>query len=123
MIKHSVGEVSVERGGKKIIAVVGTPVQVEDRVRTGPKGTVGITLRDNTLLSAGPNSLLTINQFAFDALSQAGAMSIGVQRGTLAASSGQIAKKNPEAVSFRTPTSVLGIRGTEFVVEVVGGGE
>ena len=34
--------------------------------------------------------------------------------------SGKIAKRTPESVDFHTPTSILGVRGTEFVIEVEG---
>lgn len=123
MIKVSQGSVSIERSGGRTAAVVGSPVEVGDKVRTGADGAVGVTLRDNTLLSAGPNSLLTIDRFNYDTTSQEGAMSIGIRKGTLSVASGRIAKRSPESVDFRTPTSVLGVRGTEFVVEVSGGSD
>jgi len=123
MIKVSKGAVSIERDGKKLAADVGTPVQVADRVRTGVDGAVGVTLRDNTLLSAGPNSLIVIDKFAYDSVTQDGKMSVGVRKGTLAVASGRIAKRTPESVDFHTPTSILGVRGTEFVIEVEGEGD
>ncbi len=120
MVKVAKGTVSIERDGKRLAAGVGTPVEVADRLRTGADGSVGVTLRDNTLLSAGPNSLVIIDKFAFDNTTQGGKLSVGIRRGTLSVASGKIAKKTPESVDFHTPTSVLGVRGTEFVVEVTG---
>lgn len=120
MIKVVKGMASIERDGKRQPASVGMPVEVADRIRTGADGSVGITLRDNTLLSAGPNSLVVIDKFAFDQTTQDGKMSVGIRRGTLSVASGKIAKRTPESVDFHTPTSVLGVRGTEFVVEVAG---
>ena len=120
MVKVAKGQVSVERDGKKLPAMVGTPIEVADRVRTGADGSVGVTLRDNTLLSAGPNSLIVIDKFAFDNATQDGNMSIRIRKGTLSVASGKIAKRTPESVDFHTPTSVLGVRGTEFVIEVEG---
>jgi len=32
--------------------------------------------------------------------------------------SGRIAKQSPDAMTVRTPTAILGVRGTEFVVSV-----
>ena len=29
----------------------------------------------------------------------------------------KIARQTPESIDFRTPTSVIGVRGTEFVIE------
>lgn len=123
MVKVSKGIVSIEREGRKLAATVGTPVQVADRVRTGEDGSVGITLRDNTLLSAGPNSLIVIDRFAYDSVTQDGKVSVGIRKGTLAVASGRIAKRTPESVDFHTPTSILGVRGTEFVIEVAGNGD
>ena len=120
MVKVSKGQVSIERDGKKIAAAVGTPVLVADRVRTAADGSVGVTLRDNTLLSAGPNSLIVIDKFAFDNTTQDGKMAVSIRKGTLSVASGKIAKRTPESVDFHTPTSVLGVRGTEFVIEVAG---
>lgn len=123
MVKTSKGQVSIERGGQRIAAPVGTVVQVADRLRTGADGAVGVTLRDNTLLSAGPNSLIGIDKFSYDTTSQGGTVSVSIRRGTLSVASGKIAKQTPESVDFRTPTSVLGVRGTEFVIEVEAGNE
>jgi len=121
MIKVSRGETAIERGGERLPAGVGAQVLTTDRLRTGPDGALGVTLRDNTLLSAGPNSLIVIEKFAFDSSTLEGRMSVGIRKGTLAVTSGKIAKRTPESVDFHTPTSVLGVRGTEFLVEVIGG--
>ena len=122
-IKTSKGLVNIERGSEKLAAQAGAPVFVSDKVRSGADGSFGITLRDNTLLSGGPNSLMVINKFAYDTTTNAGGMTIGVRKGTLAVATGKIAKATPESVDFHTPTSVLGVRGTEFVVEVGDGSD
>jgi len=122
-IKTSKGEVSIERAGVRIPGTVGTAVKVADKVRTGANGAVGLTLRDNTLLSAGPNSLLTLDKFSFDSTTNAGTLSVGVRKGTLAVATGKIARQTPESIDFRTATSVIGVRGTEFVIEAGSGHE
>ncbi len=123
MVKISRGEAAIERAGERLPATVGTPVLATDRLRTGADGALGVTLRDNTLLSAGPNSLIVIEKFAFNSSTLEGGMSVGIRKGTLAVASGKIAKRTPESVDFHTPTSVLGVRGTEFLVEVIGGSD
>jgi hypothetical protein len=123
MVKTSKGEVGIERAGQRIPAPVGTPVLVADRIKTGADGAVGVTLRDNTLLSAGPNSAFAIDKFAFNSTTYEGVVSVGVKKGTLAVSTGKIAKEKPESVDFRTPTSVIGVHGTEFVIETEAGDE
>jgi hypothetical protein len=122
-VKNMRGNVLIERAGQKTPATVGAPLFAADRLRTGADGSVGVTLRDNTLLSAGPNSLISLEKFAFDSTTNAGAMSIGVKKGTLSVASGKIAKQTPESVDFHTPTTMLGVRGTEFVIEVGSGSD
>lgn len=116
-IKTLKGTASIERGGQITAAAVGGKVLVSDRIRTGPESSLGITLRDNTLLSAGANSTLVLNQFAFDSTTHAGALDATVKRGTLAVVSGKIAKAAPENVIFNTPSVALGVRGTEFIID------
>ena len=117
MVKTSKGQASIERSGQKLAATVGTRIFASDRVVTGADGSVGITLRDNTLLSAGPNSTVDLNKFAFNSTTHAGAIDATVKRGTLSVVSGKIAKATPEAVSFSAPGMTLGVRGTSFVID------
>jgi len=114
-IKTITGSVTIERGGQKLDAAQGTKVFAADKVSTDSNGSVGITLRDNTLLSAGHNSLLSLDKFAFDPSTHAGAIDASLKRGTLSVVSGKIAKQSPDSVRFRTPTTTLGVRGTEFI--------
>ncbi|MBK7423006.1 MAG: FecR domain-containing protein [Propionivibrio sp.] len=116
-IKTLKGTASVERGGQITPAAVGGKVLVSDRILTGPESSIGITLRDNTLLSAGANSTLVLNRFAFDSTTHTGALDATVKRGTLAVVSGKIAKASPDNVIFNTPSVALGVRGTEFIID------
>ena len=116
-IKDTKGTATIERGDKKIAAKPGLKVLVSDVVTTGADSSVGITLNDGTLLSAGQNSTLTLNKFAFDSTTTKGVLDASLKRGTLAVVSGKLSKSSPDAVTYRTPTSILGVRGTEFVLE------
>jgi len=116
-VKRCEGSVSLERAGLLQRLQVGSPLQVGDRVRTGVDGAVGITLADDTLLTAGPNSTLLINEFRFDPRTREGNMLATLLKGTLSVVTGLLARQTPENVSFRTPNVVLGIRGTEFIIE------
>ena len=115
-IKVSNGEVTVERKGELRPGAVGTRLESSDVVRTGAAGSVGITMADNSLLSAGPNSILSLDRFDFDPTSNQGRFDAQLQKGSLAVISGRIAKQAPEAVTVRTPSAILGVRGTEFAV-------
>lgn len=117
VVKISKGEVLIERDSQKQPAPVGTRIFASDRVLTGANGAVGITLNDNTLLSAGPNSTVDLNKFVFDSTTHAGAIDATVRRGTLSVISGKIAKATPEAVRFSAPGMTLGVRGTSFIID------
>jgi len=115
-IKVVKGAVHVERGRQRIPAAVGTAIRPADVVVTGPDGSVGIVFLDASLLSAGPNSALAIDRFAFDSTTNQGAFDTSLQKGTLAVVSGKIAKQSPDAMRVKTPSAILGARGTEFAV-------
>jgi hypothetical protein len=119
-VKTMKGTVHIERGGQRQPAQVGTGVQLADTLVTGPDGAVGVTLADDTLLSAGPNSVLAIERFVYDGV-KPGALEAALSKGTLAVVSGRIAKQAPDAMRVKTPAAILGVRGTEFVVRASDG--
>ena len=80
-VKVAKGSVQIERGGQKIPATLGAMVQAGDVVVTGADGSVGITFLDNSLLSAGPNSVLAIDRFAFDSTTHQGSFESSLQEG------------------------------------------
>jgi hypothetical protein len=121
-VKVSKGAVHVERGGQRLPGAVGLKMQPGDVVMTGPDGSVGILFADASLLSAGPDSVIAIDKFLFDSTTNQGAFETTLRKGTLSAVSGKIAKQSPDAMKVRTPTTVLGVRGTEFVVRASGPG-
>lgn len=122
-VKRSEGGVSIERLGQAQPVQVGMPVFVGDRIRTAADGSVGVTLSDDTLLTAGPQSTLLINEFQFNGTTHQGNLLATLFKGTLSVVTGLIAKQAPENVRFKTPNVVLGVRGTEFIVETHGEGE
>jgi hypothetical protein len=115
-IKVAKGQVTVDRAGQSLPAQVGMRLEAADVLKTGTDGSVGITMRDNSLLSAGPNSILSLARFEFDPTTQQGRFDAELQRGTLAVISGRIAKQSPQSMNVRTPSALLGVRGTDFVV-------
>jgi|SRR6185436_627496 len=114
------GTVHVERAKQRVPVAVGTIVQEGDVVITGVDGSAGVTFKDDSLLSVGPDSVLAIDRFAFDSTTHAGAFETSLRQGTMAAVSGKIAKQSADAMRVRTPATILGVRGTEFLVRSSG---
>ncbi len=117
-IKVATGAVTIQRGGTSMPAEVGARLQQGDALRTGADGSVGITMNDDSVLSAGPNSVLSLDAFTLDPTTSRGRFDASLNRGSLSVVSGRIAKQAPDAMTVRTPTMILGVRGTEFVVAV-----
>jgi hypothetical protein len=115
-IKVLKGQVSIERNGQVMQGNLGTRLEPSDILRTGSDGSVGITMGDNSLLSMGPNSILPLDRYEFDSTTNQGRFDAQLKKGSLAVISGRIAKQAPEAMTVRTPSATLGVRGTEFVV-------
>ena len=118
-IKAAKGAVFLERQGQRLPATVGMPVQESDSLITGADGSAGVTFSDNSLLSVGPSSVLAIERYAFDSTTHNGHFDTLLKKGTLAVISGNIVKHSPDAMRVRTPSAIMGVRGTEFVVKVI----
>ena len=121
-VKTAKGDVSVLHQGQTLPLKVGDHVFQNDTVTTAKGSSVGITFTDNSMMSLGSNSKLALKQYRFDATTHVGVFDSVLSQGTLAAKSGQIVKQTPEAMHISTPTALLGVRGTEFVVRVEGKG-
>jgi hypothetical protein len=108
------------RDQAKLPVKAGDPIYAMDTIETGEHGSIGITFIDNTVFSAGPNSEVALAKFSFEPTGSGGEMLADVHRGTLSVVSGDITKRTPGALKIKTPTAVLGVRGTTFAVQVAG---
>ena len=117
-IKNTAGQVFLLRNNNQQPAKPGDLIEQADVIVTGSNGSVGVTLIDNSRLSAGPNTRVEFKQFRFNPTTQEGESLTQLHRGTLAIVSGQIAKRSPDAMKVQTPTTILGVRGTTFAVKV-----
>ena len=117
-IKKLSGQVHIVRGGQQIAASAGDGVRQQDTIVTGADGSVGITFMDNSRFSTGPNSQLELSRFRFDTTTHEGEFTAGLKKGTLSVVSGQLAKHSPRQMKVRTPSSLLAVRGTSFLIKV-----
>jgi hypothetical protein len=118
LVKVSKGNVQIERSGARMAAPVGTALQASDVIVTGADGSAGVTFSDNSLVSVGPNSVFAIAKYSFDSTTHAGEFEGSLRKGRLAAISGKMVKQSPESMKIRTPSAIMGVRGTEFLVQV-----
>ena len=118
LVKVSKGAVQIQRGAEKLPVKVGTGLQTSDVLITGPDGSAGITFTDNSLVSVGPNSVFAIDKYRFDTTTHSGEFEGNLRQGRLAAVAGKMVKQSPESMKIRTPSAIMGVRGTDFVVQV-----
>jgi hypothetical protein len=117
-IKTLSGDVSIVREQVKSSAKVGDLLEKADTLMTGADGRVGITFIDNSRFSLGSNSQIALEKFTFNPTTQEGEFLTRVERGTLAVISGHIAHSAQDAMQVKTRTTILGVRGTSFLVQV-----
>jgi hypothetical protein len=118
-IKVVTGSAFIVRAGALVPAQAGQAVFQADGLRTGAGGRLGITLRDDTRLSLGPNSEVRLDRFAYaPAESQVGLV-LRIVRGVVAYVSGRIAKLSPDSIRLETPGAIVGVRGTTLAVRVL----
>jgi hypothetical protein len=117
-VKTVSGDAVVIRSGARLPAKIGDPVYRSDVIETGAAGTIGLTLIDNSVFSTGPGSQLALQEFRFDPAATGNAMLADLRKGTLSIVTGDLPHSGPEAMRIKTPTTILGIRGTTFAIEV-----
>ncbi|MFI5340691.1 MAG: FecR domain-containing protein [Candidatus Methylomirabilales bacterium] len=117
-VKTVNGSASIVRGQSSLPAVVNERVFQGDTLRTGPDGSLGVILKDDTSLSLGPNSVVVVDQFLFAPAEGKLSLVTRMLKGTAVYISGIIAKLSPQSVRFETPNATIGIRGTRFLVKV-----
>ncbi len=104
--------------GARADAEPGAAVFENDMVETGADGSVGITFSDNTVISAGPNTELTLDEYSYNPSTLEGTMLADLLAGTVAIDSGDMVRGSSEAMRVKTPSAILGVRGTKFLVRV-----
>ncbi len=115
--KNLEGKVSIVRGSQNLPALSGQGLREGDRVVTGPNSAAAITLQDGTVFAVGSNASVDLTHYIFDTSSQNGSLLLNLLQGTLRMVTGIMGKTNPELIKVTTPTSVVGVRGTDFIVE------
>lgn len=116
-IKTIEGEANLTDGQTTAPAQVGMPLHLGSIIKTGSNGQLGVTFKDNTVMSFGPETEVVIDEYLFAPVDGALKLSVNLLKGTLQYISGVIAKLKPEAVSVKTPAGIIGVRGTRFLAK------
>jgi hypothetical protein len=119
-IKTLKGDARIIGQDSSVAASIGGAVQQNDTLETGADGALGLAFIDNTTLSMGPKSRITLTKVVFNPDQNDFAFATNIVKGTFMFVSGSIARLAPQAVRITTPVNTIGIRGTRFLVRIDG---
>ncbi len=97
--------------------VIGQDVVFNERITTAETGQTQLLFLDESSMTVGPNSDLTIDQFVYDPKSGTGKLAMSATRGLLRYVGGRLSKQD-EAVTLRTGTATLAVRGGAFIAQI-----
>lgn len=117
-VKTLEGSAAILRGESRLAVAVGSEVRQNDVLETAADSSLGITFRDETRMSIGPDTRIRLDRYAFQPEREEYSLIASITRGTLFYISGLIAKLSPESAAVVTPGGTIGMRGTRFVVRV-----
>ena len=113
VISAGIGDISNQKNEK---LSTGSKIYFGDTILVKEKSNAQILLLDETALTVGEKSELTIDEFIYDPKSKIGKIVSNIKIGTVRVITGEISKKNPDNLEVNVPTGSVGARGTEFVV-------
>lgn len=117
-IKTVDANANVVLGGQATPAKPGMALQRGMLLKTGTPGGMGVIFKDSTTLSIGPDTELWVDEYLFTPGKGELKLGASLAKGSLYYISGVIAKLKPESVTVKTPTGMIGVRGTQFLAKV-----
>lgn len=117
-VKNVSGNAFVTTGGEKVKAAVGSPVYRGSLLETGAKSSMGVVFKDETVISFGADTVFTVDDYLYSPADKKLKFGSKLAKGSLNYVSGVIEKLQPDAVTIKTPSGVIGVRGTQFLLKV-----
>jgi hypothetical protein len=97
----------------------GDEIFVEDEILTGPKSFAVLQFLDGAKVTVKPNSEIVIEDYVYNGNADDKA-TLSLVSGGLRVITGAMAKNNPENYKVKTPVALMGVRGTEFAIQLCG---
>jgi|TARA_B110000259_G_C13991863_1_gene392831 hypothetical protein len=113
VISAGIGEI-INQDNEKLST--GSKIYFGDTIIVREKSSAQILLLDETALTVGEKSELTIDDFVYDPNTKVGKIVSNIKVGTVRIITGEISKQNPDNLEVKVPTGSVGARGTEFAV-------
>ena len=113
VISAGIGDITNQKDEK---LSTGSKIFYGDTIIVKEKSNAQILLLDETALTVGEKSELTIDDFVYDPETKVGKIVSSIKLGTVRIITGEISKQNPDNLNVKVPTGSIGARGTEFAV-------
>jgi len=94
----------------------------KDEIRVGDESRAQFRMSDTAIISLQENSILQIKKYKFKDGAKDKSALLELLQGGLRTITGAIGKDNKKAYELRTPLATIGIRGTDYEVEIVTNG-
>lgn len=117
LFKNVTGQVQVVRKDATLPAAAGMSVLASDRIVSRAGASAGIVFLDGTRVAVGASSELLVRDYVFRPKEDVYTFDLHLARGSAVYTSGTLAKVAPAAVKISTPSAMIGVRGTRFIVE------
>ena len=111
------GEVKIKHANIEKIATSGMEIIEGDTIVTSTKSRAQVVLKDNTIVTIGSNSSFQFDKYFFDGTKKS-LVKMRANRGFFRSVTGKIGKIAPERFTVETSSATIGIRGTDFSVEM-----
>ena len=94
----------------------GSKIYYGDTIIVKSQSNAQILFLDETVMTVGENTELTIDDFVYDPKTDNGSFVTSIKSGIVKTISGKISGKDPEKLKIKMPNGSLGVRGTEFLI-------
>jgi hypothetical protein len=118
----AVGEVTKVRKQAQIgstTAVSGTPVHMNDQLRTGPDARLEVTFRDGSVLTLGEHANVVVDRYVFNPEQGSGEIALTTTRAAFRFTTGKFNQLRDKNITVHTPVAALSVRGTDFWAGIV----
>lgn len=123
LVQFTAGDVQLRRGETLSRLSKGSELDGGDVVLTGTEGRAQIRFSDGGLVALYPDSQFTVTRYADGAGAGEDHFVVNLLRGGMRALTGLIGKRNPANYKVVTPTAVVGIRGSAFLLAIDANGQ
>jgi hypothetical protein len=95
-------------------ATAGTPIHMNDRLRTGANARLQVRFRDNSVLTLGEKANVVVDRYIFNPEKSKGEILLSATQGAFRFAGGKLKQMSDKKITVNTPVAALAVRGTEF---------